>query len=581
MPNRNETTIMSTNKCSDDEGEVGSFSLIGVQIAVQICCVLGQKEMFDYFLTELPIPVNLLTTPNSAELFLNKGISFPFTGNNFIVRLGPIEIVMMVNQHEFLGHLLPHIKAHRFITMTDPPLCSSRGIMEFLFSSRLRRLQTSSITENKHSYMIEPISSLLIDWLELAVQFDAYECAFILMSYFPSKIAEALNLAKCTRRSRKDLTRAVTILQHAFMLGSRMFALFESLEAILLPVLVLNKLLMRDSAHSYTTPYMSLDFDFIFSQVEKSLQYIATRAERENHDRTAQAGNRKQSSSKVNSKDERWSELGRILRCNLLHIVMGCTAPFEMLHAALQQNESNIWWGAELKNYRLNYSALQEMFLPSMLSGFVKLFQFEYAHPAIWLHANLQNGSSYRIPPSGFLFAVGLRKLFYNSISFQSDRNVYLLLLMLLSFVIEQHSKSSRTEKGNLLAYICCSPYYDNRDVLCSSDYFPFYDSAKMVSASLPLLDDLQCIEYCNHCISLCRMAYKAWQSFPNGNTGLTIDEFDDFKCKNISTHPIGCLNQINHNSDILDKVRNSLQWTDRFIQKIIVPFCYDPRQPA
>ena len=93
------STKMVSNKGFDDAGEVVSYSGLGVQRAVYICCVLGHNEIFNYFLSELPIPVNFLTKPIVAELLRNKGISFPFTGNNYVACLRLFGTVMGVNQH--------------------------------------------------------------------------------------------------------------------------------------------------------------------------------------------------------------------------------------------------------------------------------------------------------------------------------------------------------------------------------------------------------------------------------------------------------------------------------------------------
>ena len=77
-------------------------SLLGVQIATHICCALGQKELFDYSVTELPIPINILTAPISAGFLDGKQIPIKLSENCNICFVDPIEIVMMLNKYQFL-----------------------------------------------------------------------------------------------------------------------------------------------------------------------------------------------------------------------------------------------------------------------------------------------------------------------------------------------------------------------------------------------------------------------------------------------------------------------------------------------
>ena len=168
------------------------------------------------------------------------------------------------------------------------------------------------------------------------------------------------------------------------------------------------------------------------------------------------------------------------------------------------------------------------------------------------------------------------KKLFYIEIPMHCNRTLFSQLYatesMVLSFFIEKNANGGRSDIRNLLACICCNPSYENRGLSSSSDYFPFSYSLTMLAASPSILDDSKFIEFYNHCISLCGMAYRTSQLFPQCNTGLMIKEFDDFKFNNICSNPIGCLLRTITDSKILDKVSKSWELADQIIQKTIEP---------
>ena len=384
-------------------------SLRGVQIATHICCALGQKELFNYFVTELSISINILAAPISAEFLVGKQIPLQFSENSNLDFVDPIELVVMLNQYQFLQFVLERIA-----------VTPSFGYMWIYPDCILPRVQFSK-SVSKQSKEIEASFRQIIKWVILAAKFGACECAAMLLCHFPSEIAKGLYLAHCIGGADYRHTGAVQILRYAFMQGARMFALFESLEEIVMPVLTVENFGMNDWEHYSPTPYHSLDFNYIFSKVEESIQYMATVTENENCENSYVNMNlqnlpdySKQSCDILFLRPENMGKWRR----HMFHLVIGCRAPFEVLYNALQQY-SNICRRMQdsqdarnSNNTLFSYCTLEENFLHLMLNGFRKLVQFENGHPAIWLHVSIQDGSYYRVPPVYFLFATGLRMLF-------------------------------------------------------------------------------------------------------------------------------------------------------------------------
>ena len=139
----------------------GLFSLRGVQIAIQICCVLGHKELFDFFLNELPIPIGCLTEYIYALLLKSKGIRIPLMADCHLVCFDAIELVMVLNQHQFLECLLPQISMK--------PAYQSR----YTYHAGLWIRKNTAKTAIKRGYRIEPELYQISRWLELAVCFGA------------------------------------------------------------------------------------------------------------------------------------------------------------------------------------------------------------------------------------------------------------------------------------------------------------------------------------------------------------------------------------------------------------------------
>ena len=246
-------------------------SVLGVEIASRICCALGQKELFYYFVTELQISINILTAPISAGFLDGKQITSQLCENGNIHFVDPIEIVMMLNQNQFLQLLLERIAVNPSFSAT----------YDWLYPVSLLPRQESSTTVNKQSYQIEASCAEIIRWLKLAAQFGACECAEILLRHFPSEIARGLYLAKFLQVSSYPHTSSLMLLRYAFMQGSQMFALFESLDDTVLSVLSFENFGRNESEHYSPTSYHSLDFNYIFCKVEESLEYMAAETDTE------------------------------------------------------------------------------------------------------------------------------------------------------------------------------------------------------------------------------------------------------------------------------------------------------------
>ena len=222
---------------------------------------------------------------------------------------------------------------------------------------------------------------------------------------------------------------AVTLYQHAFIQGPRIFALFESLEDIMLPVLPIENLGLKFMWQTFQAPSLSLEFGSPFSQVEQSLQYFGAVFESEkgecnNNSIRNQRISSKQSLKSEGARTENW----KMGRRKLFRLVLGCSAPFDVLCNALQQYSisTSIEYtedqnAIEEQKSLQNYVGVEATFMESMLNGFRKLMEFENLHPELFLHAKLEDGSCYRIPPVSFLYVIGLREIF----SIGIHRNIF------------------------------------------------------------------------------------------------------------------------------------------------------------
>ena len=85
------------------------------KIALHICCALGHKELFEFLLTNLPVPYRHLPKPIYCEILQEKGISIPLFASFAGLDFGPLEVAIVRNQHALLSALVTCISVKQLL----------------------------------------------------------------------------------------------------------------------------------------------------------------------------------------------------------------------------------------------------------------------------------------------------------------------------------------------------------------------------------------------------------------------------------------------------------------------------------
>ena len=543
--------------------KTGPCYLPAVAIALHICSALGQVDLIDYLLSELPVPIRLLNTVSTPRLLKAKGIEVPEI-KKYDEELSLIEVAVLLNQQQMLHYLLSNVSMDS--NLKRDPYCT---------------LWTKAIIDKKRKYKIGVGSTAITNWLRLAIKWRSYECVVILFRHFETEII----------RTEFDgpLTKQIRVLLHTLSRSPGMFSLFETIEEILLPVLTVDIL---DFEGHFTTSTAGVDVDHVFSILIDSLQSLLWISATEDAHCTTSDRNQLCSSKPairiLLGQTDKW----KIWRRHLLRLYLCVRMLFNILREELGATyPSNLELVAELeqkKNFEANTSHNEfDRLVNSIIEGTWRLMKIELAHPEIWLHAKLADGCYYRIPPLTVLFSWQVSNLFSNAIHMGGAPTIISFLhphlSMLFEFFLDKHSKAKGDNGRNEIGLTDCKRFFPPARTYWP-EYLQFFIlpnrrsleyAVRMICKSENLLNEPTFIEFFHRCLNHSAMVFKTWRSLSEKPDlkFVQIVELDYISSVADVVDPFWTLNQWESYPELQRNIRTSWTWAEQFIHKIIEPF--------